>query len=205
MNDNSRLAREAAGQALQFVARERDTARSGVETGPGDVDEYRTAMAGNAGARIVVDFDDKIIESVGALKTVAWFIGRPPERPVVAPVLGIFAPRIMRSDAPDRKLGARARQAIGPPPQPKGVELPCRRGAVAFAFRWPDARPPQSRADRTLPGDEPSLRTQMRADVNMDCRQRGLTHCLAPCFILSSRHQRRCRRQVPKRNSFNPN
>ena len=71
MNDNSRLTGQTADQPLQIIAHERDTARSGAKTPPGDVDEYSTAMAGNARARVMVDFDDKIVQSIGALKTVA--------------------------------------------------------------------------------------------------------------------------------------
>ena len=71
------------------------------------MNEYSAAVAGNARARVMVDFDDEIVKPIVALEVVAWFIGRPPERQVVAPVLGVFAPGIVRSYATDRQEGTR--------------------------------------------------------------------------------------------------
>ena len=65
------------------------------------MNEDGAAMAGHARARVMVDFDDEIVKPVAALEAVAWFIGRPPERPVVASVLGVFAPGIVCRYAPD--------------------------------------------------------------------------------------------------------
>ena len=144
--------------------------------------EYSAAVAGNARARVMVDFDDEIVKPIAALEAVAWFIGRPPERPVVAPVLGVFAPGIVRSYATDRQEGARTGQAVCPPPQPNRMKSAGRRGAIAFALCRLDAGAPQSRANRALPRHEPSLRVQPRADVHMDCRQRGSAHGVASAF-----------------------
>jgi len=157
-------------------------------------------MAGDARAGVMVDFDDKIVEPVGALEAVAWFIGRRAEWPVVAPVRGVLAPGIICRYAPDRKEGPRARQAVRSPPNPKRMELPGRCGAVAFAFRRLDARPAQSRSNRTLPCHEPSLRTQPRAHVYVNRGQRGLAYRI----VFSSRHERSriCRRRVPQAQVF---
>ena len=95
MNDNSRLGRQPEHQPLQVAARKRDTASGRGKTGPSDMNEYSAAVA-------VVDFDDQVVKPIGALEAVAWFIGRPPERSVVAPVLGVFAPGIVSRDALDR-------------------------------------------------------------------------------------------------------
>jgi len=102
MNDNSRLARQLAHQPLQVAACKRDTARSGAKTRPCDMNEYSAAVAGNTRARVVVYFDDQIVKPIGALEAIAWFIGRPPERAIVAPVRGVFAPGIVPPNWPNR-------------------------------------------------------------------------------------------------------
>jgi hypothetical protein len=102
MNDNSRLGRQPEHQPLQVATRKRDTASSRAKTRPRDMNEYRAAAAGDPRAHIMVDFDDQIVEPIGALEAVAWFIGRPPERAIVAPVFGVFAPGIVGCDSSDR-------------------------------------------------------------------------------------------------------
>ena len=200
MNYNSRLGRQPAQQPLQVAARKRDTARSRGKTRPRDMNEYSAAVAGNARPGVMVDFDDQIIESIGALEPVPWFIGRPPERAVIASVRGVFAPGVVHRDSPDRQEGTRARQAVRPPPQPNRMKSAGRRSAVAFAFRRLDACPAQSRADRALPCHEPSLRTQPRAHVYVNRGQRGLAYRI----VFSSRHERSriCRRRVPQAQVF---
>ena len=71
MNDNSRLARQSADQPLQVTARERDTAGSWSQSGPCDMNEYRTAATCDAWPGVVVDFHDQIIKAVGPPETVA--------------------------------------------------------------------------------------------------------------------------------------
>ena len=182
MNYNSRLGRQPAQQPLQVAARKRDTARSRGKTRPRDMNEYSAAVADNPRPGVMVDFDDQIVESIGALEPVPWFIGRPPERAVIPPVRGVFAPGIVRRDSPDRQEGTRAWQAVRPPPQPNRMKLAGRRGAVAFAFRRLDACPAQSRADRAPVCHEPSLSAQPRADVHMDCGQRCPAHRVVSVF-----------------------
>ena len=65
--------------------------------------EYCAAPARDAGPGIVVDFDDAVVEMVLAPKPVTGFIGGAPERPVVAPVRGIFTPGSCPIDAADRQ------------------------------------------------------------------------------------------------------
>ena len=96
------LARQSADQPLQVAARERDTAGSGSKARPRDMDENRATAARDAWPRVVVDLNDQVIKSVGTPKAVAWFIGRPPEPPIVASVLGILAPGVVDRDRPDR-------------------------------------------------------------------------------------------------------
>ena len=148
------------------------------------MDKYCTAVAGDARAGVVIDFDDQIVEPVGAFKPVAWFIGRPPEWPVVATVLGIFAPGLFWRDRPDRQQGAWSWQAVRSPPQPNRMKSPCRRAAIAFAFRGFDAGAAQRGTQGALPCQEPRLPAKgMRADMNMNRGQRGLVRYI----MLSSR------------------
>jgi hypothetical protein len=167
---------------LQVTPRKRDTARSRAKTRPRDMNKYSAAVAGNTRPGVMIDFDDQIVKPIGTLEAVAWFIGRPPERAVVAPVLGVFAPGIVRRNSPDRQEGMRARQAVRPPPQPNRMKLAGRRGAIAFAFRRLDACPAQSGANRALPRHEPSLCAQPRAHVHMNCGQRSLAHWVVSAF-----------------------
>src|SRR5262249_35140608 len=99
---------------------------------------HGTTAPSHAGARVVVDFDDEIVEAIGPPQPVAWFIGRPMKRLIVAAILGIFAPSNVRVDAAHRKAGARPGVAVSPPPQPKHSEPPAWCRAVTFAFVGPD-------------------------------------------------------------------
>jgi hypothetical protein len=92
---------------------------------------------------------------------------------------------MIRRDWPDRQQRARARQAVGSPPQPNRMKSPGRRRAIAFPFRGLDTGPAQGGADGALSCDEPRLRAMARADVHMDCGQRRL----ARCVVLSARHE----------------
>ena len=85
---------------------QRDTACGRAETLPGNVDEYRAAAAGDAGPGIVVDLDDQVVEPVVTAEPVAWFIGRAPERPVIAPIRRVLAPGVVRRD---RRTGSKVR------------------------------------------------------------------------------------------------
>jgi len=79
--------------------RQRDAASGRRQGWPPDVDEHGAAATGDAGPRVVIDLNKDVVEVIVAPKPVAWFIGRPPEGAVVAPVGGIFAPRIGAADA----------------------------------------------------------------------------------------------------------
>src|SRR5882757_5936342 len=53
---------------------------------PRHMEEDSAASAGDARAGVVVDLDDEIVKVVLPPEPVPWFIGRPPERAVVATV-----------------------------------------------------------------------------------------------------------------------
>ena len=80
------------------------------------MDEHAAAATGDARPRVVVKFEKNVVKGVVAPEAVAWFIGRPPEWAVVAPIGRIFAPGLARTDPANREEGPRPRQAISPPP-----------------------------------------------------------------------------------------
>ncbi len=131
--------------------------------------EYSAAAAGNTRPSVMVDFDDEIVEAVGAPQPVAWFIGRPVEGTVVPSIGRVFAPGVVGSDPPDRQQGARPRQAVGSPPQPNRTKLPGRCRAVAFPLGRFDAGPAQCRPYRAMSRHHPALRAPLRAGTDMNC------------------------------------
>jgi hypothetical protein len=50
----------------------------------------------------MVDLDNKVIKPVVAPKPVAWFIGRPPEWLIIAPILRILGPGVGWANAAKR-------------------------------------------------------------------------------------------------------
>ncbi len=64
LNLDSRLWADALQQPQQAAGFQSDAPRSGLETGPGDMDEDRAAAASHAGAGVVVDFYNGIIQVI---------------------------------------------------------------------------------------------------------------------------------------------
>jgi len=106
---------------------------------PGNMKEDGAAAAGHARPRVMVDFDDQIVEGIVPAKAVAWFIGRPAECLVIAAVRGVLAPGVVVPYPAHRQQRSRPSQAIGPPPQADGVKPARRRATVALAFERLDA------------------------------------------------------------------
>jgi hypothetical protein len=98
------------------VQPERNAPRGRGKIRPRDVDEYGAAPSNDPGTGIVVDLDDEVIQAICPAEPIAWFIGRPPERAIIAPISGIFAPRIGGADAADGQLCTGPEQPVGPPP-----------------------------------------------------------------------------------------
>jgi hypothetical protein len=164
----------------------------------GDMQEYSAAATSDAWPRILVDFDDEIVEAVGSQQPVAWFIGRPAEWPVVAPIGRVFTPGIVRPDAPHRKQGARPWQAVGAPPQPDRMKSTGRCRAIALSFRALNPRAAQGGANGAVPNDEPALRPPLRARPDMNCGKESLPH--RPCRAVSFAGAAR-RKQLPQRST----
>jgi hypothetical protein len=157
MNLDSRVRADSAQQHLEIARPERNTAGGRFEARPSDMDEHRTAASGDARPRIVIDLDDEIVEAVRAPEPVAWFIGRPLESVVVAPVARIFTPRVGDADAANTQKRSGARQPVGPPPQPQGPKPPARRTTIAFPFVGFDAGAAKRNGHGKRTGAEPAL------------------------------------------------
>jgi len=50
----------------------------------------------------MIDFDNDIIEMIGAAQPIAWFTGRSLDGAVIAPVGRVFAPSVSGTDASNR-------------------------------------------------------------------------------------------------------
>jgi hypothetical protein len=117
------------------------------------MDKYSTPASGNSGPRVVVEFDDDVVEMVHPAQAVAWFIGRAKEGPVVAAVGRILAPGVSRSDPPDRKAGAGPDQPIGAPPHLQRMKTPSGRAAVPLALIRADTAAAQRNRENACPGE----------------------------------------------------
>jgi hypothetical protein len=140
------------------------------------MDENGAAPAGHARSRIMVDLNDEIVKAVGPPQAVAWFTGRPMERPVVAPVVWVFAPRIVRPDPSNRQKPTRADQSIGPPPQPNRAEPANGCRAVTFPLRCLGAGSSQCDPKNSISRREPALATPIWSAADMNDRERSSPH-----------------------------
>lgn len=102
------------------------------------MDEHGAATTGDPRPCIVIDFDNKIIEVVGAAHVVSWFTGRPPEGPVVAPIARVLAPGVCRTYVPGRQARPGPQPAIRPPPQSDRAKTATRSATIALALVGPD-------------------------------------------------------------------
>jgi hypothetical protein len=103
--------------------------------------EHRAATPRYARSGIVIDLDNEVIEAVFAPEPVATAAALQPDRPVVMPVVRVFAPGVLRADGADRQEGPRPLVTVAPPPEPQGVKDAPGRAAIALALVGPDAAP----------------------------------------------------------------
>lgn len=121
------------------------------------MDKNGAAPAGDAGPRVVVDFDNEIIEVVGAAEPISWFSGRAPKRPIVVPVARVLAPSVQRSDSVCRQPCRGPQPAVRAPPQSDRPKAAARRTPVAFAFVGSDAGAAEGDRHGQWPGEQPPL------------------------------------------------
>jgi len=98
MNLDSCSRGQSSQQNSKIAAAQRNAAFGRPKAGTRDVNEHGTPTTGNARPRIVVDFDNQIIEMVVSAQAIAWFIGRAAKWPIIAPVGGVLAPSVRRAD-----------------------------------------------------------------------------------------------------------
>jgi len=116
MNYDSRLPADPAEEEAQIAGIKGDAAGRRRQSRAGNMDKHGAAAASHARPGVVIDFDEDVVESIIAPKPVAWFIGRPPERAVIAAVGRIFGPGVGTTDTARRQRRRRARQPISAPP-----------------------------------------------------------------------------------------
>jgi len=130
------------------------------------MNEDRAAVPGYARPLVMVDFDDEIVEVVVALEPIAWFSGRAPERPIVAPIGGILAPGIGGTDPPHRQETARPQAPVCAPPKPHRMEQARRRAAVTLALSGADAAASERHNECIGAGPQPALRAPAGTGAN---------------------------------------
>src|SRR6201996_8321296 len=104
---------------------------------PRQMQENGTAATGDARRGIVVNLDDVIVQMIVTGESVASLILREPQRPVIMPARGIFAPGVVGPDGANRQHCSRPRMPVGAPPEPLRVESAQRGTTVAFPFVGP--------------------------------------------------------------------
>jgi hypothetical protein len=192
MNHDSRFESEASKQPELVAFCQRDTPRRGRETLPRHMDENGAAPTGHARSDIMVDLDDEIVKTVGAPQAVAWFIGRPLECSVVAPVVWVFAPGVVRPYPPNRQKHTRAGQSVGPQPQPNRAKPADGCRAVTFPLRCLGAGSSQCDPEHPISGREPALAMPTRSAADMNDRERSSPHGRSLRLPIQNRSILRC-------------
>src|SRR5947209_13965429 len=149
---------DAPEQATEAARSECDAAGSRPKSGAREVKKNRAAATRDPRPRVVVEFDEEIVEVIVAPQTVARRIGREPDRPVIPAVVRIFAPGVRDADAAQRQTRARAGCTVGAPPEPDEPKRALRSRAVALALVGANAGRPQGSADVQRAGFEPCFR-----------------------------------------------
>src|ERR1700742_5242204 len=107
------------------------------------MDEHRAAAAGDSRARVVVDLDDEVVESVGAGEAVGRAPGRHLHRPIVMAVRRVLAPTVVEANPLHRQCGSRTAVALAAPPEPFRAEDTPRSTTIPLAFVGLDAAAPE--------------------------------------------------------------
>src|SRR5262249_50319166 len=141
------------------------------------MNEHGAATPGNSGARVVINFDDEIIEMIFALQPIAFALWRELNWTVVMPVGRILAPAVVWANSLRRQRGDRTRMPVGTPPQAPWPELAAWCTAIALAFVCLDAATPQRYRHGQHPCEEPTAACIGRLAAYCDAGQRSFLHC----------------------------
>jgi hypothetical protein len=140
------------------------------------VNEHGAAAAGDAGFGVVVDFNKQVVEPVVTPKPVSWFTGRPAKGPIIAPIGGIFAPRVRGTDPTYRQWCPGLWDAVGSPPHSHREKLAPRRAAVALTLVGLDPAATQGNRDHARTSAQDALRAAARQRTNPYVAKRNLPH-----------------------------
>ena len=133
--------------------------------------EHGAASARHAGAGVVVDLDDEIVEVVGSPEAIAAVARRASKRVVIPPVGGILAPGEVGCDATGGQQGARMPVAIGPPPQADRPKSPPRGRPVALEFVGADTPSAEHHRQRQRSREQNALGRATRSGPHLDQRE----------------------------------
>jgi hypothetical protein len=126
------------------------------------MDKHRAPSPDHARPRVVVQFDNQIIELIGAPKPVTKSLRWYCDVAIVAPVCRILAPGVAVPDAAGREQRCGPRHAVGAPPQPFEAENAARRCAVALPFVRQNAAATQCYRERRKTRNQKPARNTWR-------------------------------------------
>jgi len=170
--------RGAGDQASQRSYGERHASGGRGEARPGHVHEHGAAASGDPRPGVVIQFDDKIVEMIGALEPVARLLRLKPDRLIVMAVAGVLAPAVVAPNATHRQLRPWPRHAVGAPPHPPQPEGAARRAAVALALVGPDAAAAEGDRKGKRSDQQPAAGALARLCTHKDSIERNFAHGL---------------------------
>lgn len=122
-------------EALEIAAIEGNAPCGRGQPGVGHVHEDRAAVSAYAGALVMAEDDDQIVEMIVSPEDLGTRRIGMADGPIVVAVAGIVAPAIARPDRANRERRSRACSAIGTVKNGADGPSPDGRGAVTFAFQ----------------------------------------------------------------------
>ena len=176
LNRNSRFRAEAGKQPPQIGRCQRNAAGRRGAIGAGHMEKNCASPPRHPRTRIVVELDDKVVETIGPPQTVARSSGRTPERPIVARVQRVLAPSKVRRYAPHREQCCGAGVAIGPPPQPYEPKPAARGPTIAFKLVGTHAATTKHNRDSPGAGQQKAPRPETGPCTDPNHRQTARSH-----------------------------
>ncbi len=155
-NHDYRLAADRRQQALQIGPPQCDATCGRREIRLCKVNEDGAAAPAHARPPVVVELDHQVIGRIGAVHALVSARHRQSDRLVIARVIGIVAPAVLRADAQDRETGARPQPPIGAPPHAHETISSARGCAVALALVIFHSSTAQRHREALRPGGDPA-------------------------------------------------